>query len=123
MGLKSFLGIGTPKPSAVQAQQSPAVMGETFGTNFNGYFGTNFGVPLLRNEAMQVPAQARARNLICGVIGTIPLELYDAKTGKELESPLWLDQPDTRQPRSVTIAWSVDALLFHPVAYWEVNSS
>ncbi len=28
---------------------------------------------------------------------------------------LWLDQPDYRQPRSVTISWTVDSLLFYGV--------
>jgi HK97 family phage portal protein len=64
----------------------------------------------------------RCRNLIAGVISSIDLELYKKSTGVELESPLWLDQPDIRQPRSVTIAYTVDSLLFYGVAYWRVTS-
>ena len=119
MGLLSALGL--TKTKAIEAQYNPPVMGENFGTNFNGYFGTSYASPILRNEAMQVPAMARARNLICGVIAAIPLELIDKKTGSKLDTvPPWVDQPDYRQPRSTTIAWTIDSLLFHPVAYWEV---
>lgn len=123
MGLLSFLGLA-PDKSALEAQRAPAVMGENFGTNFNGFFGGNFASPIMRNEAMQVPAMARGRNLICGVIGTVPLELYSCGTGSEIETtPPWVDQPDIRQPRSVTIAWTVDSLLFYGTAYWEVKTS
>ena len=75
-----------------------------------------------RYLALQVPAVVRCRNLIAGVISSIDLELYNKTTGKELESPVWLDQPDIRQPRSVTIAYTVDSLLFYGVAYWRVTS-
>jgi HK97 family phage portal protein len=75
-----------------------------------------------RFTALQVPAVARCRNLIAGVISSIDLELYKKSTGVKLESPLWLDQPDMRQPRSVTIAYTVDSLLFYGVAYWRVTS-
>ncbi|CAB4161704.1 portal_HK97, phage portal protein, HK97 family [uncultured Caudovirales phage] len=119
MGLLRNLGL--TKDKAINAQFNPPVMGDNYGTNFNGYFGTSYASPILRNEAMQVPAMMRARNLICGVIAAIPLELIDKKTGSKLDVvPPWVDQPDYRQPRSTTIAWTVDSLLFHPCAYWEV---
>jgi HK97 family phage portal protein len=75
-----------------------------------------------RAEAMAVPSVTRARDLICGIIGSTPLELYRKSTGQELGSPLWLEQPDQRQPRGTTIAYTVDSLLFFGVAYWEVTS-
>tara|TARA_R110000822_G_scaffold88438_8_gene204968 strand:- start:611 stop:1702 length:1092 start_codon:yes stop_codon:yes gene_type:complete len=83
---------------------------------------SNFGVGMDRMTALQVPSVMRCRNLIAGVISSIDLELYKKSTGVELESPLWLDQPDIRQPRSVTIAYTVDSLLFYGVAYWRVTS-
>jgi HK97 family phage portal protein len=48
--------------------------------------------------------------------------LYKKATGEQLESPLWLDQPDIRQPRAVTLAYTVDSLIFYGVAYWRVTS-
>ncbi len=70
-----------------------------------------------RNYAMQVPAVSRCRNLIAGVVSYLPLKLYKKSNGEALGNPLWIDQPDYRQPRSVTISWTVDSLLFYGVAY------
>jgi len=118
MGLLSALGI-TNNNKTVQAQYAPAVMndGYAFGGVGNGF---NFG-PMDRSLAMQVPAVARCRNLIAGVISYLPLELYNKTTGEELGSPVWLEQPDIRQPRSVTLSATTDSLIFYGVAYWRVT--
>lgn len=101
--------------SSILAQYAPQVMGE----NFNLY---NYGVlNIRRTEAMSVPTVARCRSLIAGTIASIPLELYRKSTGEELGSPLWLEQPSKSQPRSVTIAWTVDSLIFYGVSYWLVK--
>lgn len=91
--------------------------------SYGGLYGSSIGAPFMdRYIALQVPSVARCRNLIAGVISSIDLELYKKSTGAELETPLWLEQPDIRQPRSVTIAYTVDSLLFYGVAYWRVTS-
>jgi HK97 family phage portal protein len=121
MGLLQTLGI---KKSDVEAQYAPAIMNTGYGAgvySFNSGL-SNFGVGMDRMTALQVPSVMRCRNLIAGVISSIDLELYKKSTGVELESPLWLDQPDIRQPRSVTIAYTVDSLLFYGTAYWRVTS-
>jgi HK97 family phage portal protein len=117
MGLLSALGI-TKKTETVQAQYAPAIMDTAYGY---GSFTTgvgNFPGGLDRNFAMQVPAVSRCRNLIAGVVSYLPLKLYKKSNGEELGNPLWLDQPDYRQPRSVTISMTVDSLLFYNLAYW-----
>jgi len=117
MGLLSALGINNKKES-VQAQYAPAVMGD----NLIGFGYNTFGAgPMDRTLATQVPAVNRCANLIKGVIGYLPLELYKKSTGAELPKPLWCEQPDIRQPRSVTISWTVDSLIFYGVAYWRVT--
>ena len=103
-----------PKPQ-LQAQSAPQVLGEysPYAMPFQfAYVG--------RTEAMSVPALARCRNLLAGTIGTIPLMLHKKSTGEMLGSPLWLDQPTYSQPRSVTIAYTVDSLLFYGQAFWKV---
>jgi HK97 family phage portal protein len=46
--------------------------------------------------------------------------MYRATDDVKLEAPLWLRQPDYRQPRAATMAATLDSLIFYDVAYWEV---
>ena len=102
--------------SSLTAQYAPTIMGE----NLNSLF--NYVMPRVnRNEAMSVPTVARCNNLLKGVIGGLPLNLYRKSTGEELGNPVWVDQPAINQPRSVTMAWTVDSLLMYGVAYWQVT--
>jgi HK97 family phage portal protein len=123
MGLLQTLGISKKD---VTAQLAPAIMNQGYGAgvySFGGMYSTGSGAPFMdRAVALQVPSVVRCRNLLSGVVSSIDLELYKKSTGVELESPLWLEQPDIRQPRSVTIAYTVDSLLFYGVAYWRVTS-
>jgi len=99
----------------LEAQSAPQVLGEysPYAMPFQyAYIG--------RNEAISVPALQRCRNLLCGTIGALPLELYRKSTNEEIGSPVWLEQPAYSQPRSVTIAWTVDSLLFYGQAFWKV---
>ncbi len=124
MGLLQTLGLRSAAKQTVEAQYAPAVMDTTFGYgsfNTNSAFGYN-GIGIDRNFALQVSSVARCRNLVAGVISSIDLSLYKKSTGEKLGSPVWLEQPDQRQPRSVTIAATVDSLMFYAVAYWRVTS-
>lgn len=122
MGLVKTFGLSK---KGVTAQLNPATMQQNYGQGiYSGVYGaaTGSSVYIDRYMALQVPAVSRCRNLIAGVISSIDLELYQKSTGKKLESPVWLDQMDIRQPRSVTIAYTVDSLLFYGIAYWRVTS-
>jgi HK97 family phage portal protein len=122
MGILQTLGIkSAPK---VEAQYAPAVMDTTYGYgsfNTNSAYGYN-GVGIDRNFALQVASVSRCRNLIAGTIASIDLALYKKSTGEKLGSPVWLEQPDIRQPRSLTISATVDSLIFYSVAYWRTTS-
>jgi HK97 family phage portal protein len=122
MGLLQTLGLKSA--SKVEAQYAPAVMDTTYGYgsfNTNSAYGYN-GVGIDRNLALQVASVARCRNLIAGVISSIDLSLYKKSTGEKLGSPIWLEQPDIRQPRSLTISATVDSLIFYGVSYWRCTS-
>ena len=95
----------TEKPSII-AQYAPQVLTTPLLTSI---------VPaqsMTRELSLEIPSVARARNLICATIAAMPLELYRKSTGEELSKPVWLDQPATNQPRAVTMAYTVDSLLF-----------
>ena len=124
MGLLQTLGFKSAAKPTIEAQYAPAVMDTTYGYgsfNTNSAYGYN-GVGIDRNFALQVASVSRCRNLVAGVISSIDLALYKKSTGEKLGSPVWLEQPDIRQPRSVTIAATVDSLIFYSVAYWRVTS-
>jgi HK97 family phage portal protein len=124
MGLLQTLGFKSAEKPAIEAQYAPAVMDTTYGYgsfNTNSSFGYN-GIGIDRNFALQVASVARCRNLIAGVIASIDLALYKKSTGEKLGSPVWLEQPDIRQPRSLTISATVDSLIFYGVSYWRVTS-
>ena len=126
MGLLEAIGIRSKDKVQVDAQLAPAIMSDRFGAgqySYGGLYNNGYNAGFMdRATALQVATVSRCRNLVCGVISYLPLELYKKSTGEQLQSPLWLDQPDIRQPRAVTLAYTVDSLIFYGVAYWRVTS-
>ena len=124
MGILQTLGFKSADKPTIEAQYAPAVMSTQYGYgSFNT--GSTYGYNtsgIDRNFALQVASVSRCRNLIAGVISSIDLALYKKSTGEKLGSPIWLEQPDLRQPRSVTISATVDSLIFYGTAYWRVTS-
>jgi HK97 family phage portal protein len=124
MGILQTLGFKSAEKPTIEAQYAPAVMSTSYGYgsfNTGSTYGYN-STGIDRNFALQVASVARCRNLIAGVISGIDLALYKKSTGEKLGSPVWLEQPDIRQPRSVTIAATVDSLIFYNCAYWRITS-
>ena len=106
---------GLQSKPLLEAQSAPQVLGEysPYAMPFQYAF-------VSREEALSVPALQRCRNLLAGTIGAIPLELYRKSTNEEIGSPAWLEQPSYSQPRSVTIAYTVESLLLYSQAFWKV---
>lgn len=77
-----------------------------------------FGIAITRDMAMSIPAAARARNLICGTIAGAPLTEWQGTT--RLDTRTLLHQPDPDVARMVTLAWTVDDLIWHGRSYWLV---
>lgn len=100
------------KPTVVEAQYAPQVMGENLPSLYNAI------IPRVsRHDAMTVPSVARARNLICGTVASIPLEYYNKRTGEVIAPPRWINQISKSQPSFVTITWIVDSLMMYGVSY------
>ena len=76
-----------------------------------------------REQAMSVPSVARARNIICSTIGSLPLETYNHFTKEHIEPNRVIMQPDPRVAGSAIYAWIAEDLLFHGVAYGQVLDS
>jgi len=106
------MGLFSRKPQIVEAQYAPQVMGENMPSLYNAIF-----TRVSRHDAMSVPSVARARNLICGTVASIPLEYYKTSTGEVIPPPRWIKQLSKNQPSFVTLTWIVDSLLFYGVAY------
>ena len=124
MAILEFFGVRSKSDeptskASIKSQLSPAVMDSPFNTSFGGF--NNYSAAIARQDAISVPTIARCRSLIANTIAGIPMQMYSTKTGEELPNLLWVDQPDKRQPRSVTIAWLVDSLMFYGVAYLRVT--
>ncbi|HET8716660.1 MAG TPA: phage portal protein [Nocardioidaceae bacterium] len=70
-----------------------------------------------RKAALGVPAVLRTRNQLCS-IGSLPLELVDA-SNRVQDHPLFA-QIDPNVPNIVTLAMTIEDLLFDAVAWWRV---
>lgn len=107
------MGIFSRKqPTVLEAQYAPSIMGENLPSLYNAI------IPRVsRHDAMTVPSVARARNLICGTVASIPLEYYNKRTGEVIAAPRWINQLSKNQPSFVTLSWIVDSLLFYGVSY------
>jgi HK97 family phage portal protein len=84
------------------------------------FFGTT-GITASRAEFMSVPTCARARNIICSSVASIPLEVRTRADGAHVENPpKVINQPDPRVPGSATYAWLCEDLLLHGYAYLRI---
>lgn len=71
-----------------------------------------------RVDAMEIPAVAKGRNQICG-IATLPLEAVNARN-QVIDHPLF-QQIDPNVPNVVTMASTLEDLLFDAVAWWKIT--
>ena len=81
------------------------------------YFGLS---TVTRAQAMQVPAVARARNIICATIGSLPLEVRRESNNSKVPTPLFIKQPDPRMPGQSVYTFLSEDLLFTGQAYLRI---
>ena len=81
-----------------------------------------------RDRAMRIPTISRARDLLCSLAASLPLQhfSYSWATGAYVETELapepWMLRPDTKTTLAHTLGWTVDDLLFHGRAAWRITS-
>jgi len=75
---------------------------------------------VLRSQAMQVPAVARARNIICATIGSLPLQVRRESNNSEVPTPPFIRQPDPRTTGQVVYTFLAEDLLFTGNGYLQI---
>lgn len=80
--------------------------------------GTGIGCTVSRPIALAVPAVLHGRNMIAGTISTLPTCTVD-KDNNEVRNPL-LEQIDPDVPNAVTMAQTIEDLMFDSISYWRV---
>lgn len=71
-----------------------------------------------RRSAIQVPAVKRGRDMVPGVLGTLPVDLLNAEN--QVVRTSLLEQPEVGIPRSVTLIRTFEDLWFEGVAWWQI---
>jgi HK97 family phage portal protein len=114
MGLKEFF-LGAPsvaeKTTDVEASLSP------FNLSSSVYGLLNAPSTVDRATAMSVPAVARARNIICGTIASLPLEQYNRLTGAHIDPLRVINQPDPRVAGFVVYNWLAEDIWLYGVGF------
>ena len=119
MGLFSRSIEATPTAPTYDVQAALAPV-NTMDSIF-GFFGMS-GVTATREEFMSVPVCARARNIICSSVASIPLKVRTKADGARVESPpKVINQPDPRIPGTATYAFLCEDLLLYGYGYLRIT--
>jgi HK97 family phage portal protein len=113
MGIKDFfLGAPSAAPTSdVEASLAP------FNLSTSVYGLLNAPTTVDRATAMSVPTVARARNIICGTLASLPLEQYNRFTGAHVEPLRVINQPDPRVAGFVVYNWLAEDIWLYGVGF------
>ena len=113
MGIKEFfLGAPSVAPTSdVEASLAP------FNLSTSVYGLLNAPTTVDRATAMSVPTVARARNIICGTLASLPLEQYNRFTGAHVEPLRVINQPDPRVAGFVVYNWLAEDIWLYGVGF------
>ena len=101
MALRDFLAIDHSVRPSIEAAESIPVQ------SFDTLYAVNAGQSATRDQAMAIPTVARARNIICSTIGSLPLEWINEATNTYVPTPRVINQSDQRIPGIVFKAWII----------------
>lgn len=82
--------------------------------------GGNIAPRISREQALQVPAVLRARNLVVGTLASLPMEFHD-KIGNIATPTTLLEQIDPDIANIVTMAQTYEDLFFESVSWWRIT--
>ena len=120
MGIKDILFPTLEPARNSQVDVSAALKPFTVSGEF---FAASAGMVATREQAIQVPAVNRAKNIICGTTASLPIEIYERSTGAHLEAPRVINQPDPTVPGSLIYSLTASDLFFYGNAYWQVTEA
>lgn len=111
----------SPAPSIV------AAAGSNVGASQIGNF-ISYSASEMRARAMSLPTVTRSRDLICGTIGNLKLEMYRevwSETEREMSEidlapRSWIGRIDKSVTNNFILSWTADDLLFTGRAFWWV---
>lgn len=113
MGLFDLFTYSAPKSTPIDVEAALA----PFNLSDSVYGILNGPTTIDRATAMSVPSVARARNIICGTIGSLPLEQYNKFTGAHVEPARVINQPDPRVAGFVVYNWLAEDIWLHGVGF------
>jgi HK97 family phage portal protein len=102
------------KVSDVQAALTPVQISDSVYNILGGATNTT------RQLAMSVPSVARARNIICGTIGSLPLTTFNRITGQYVDPHRVINQPDPRVAGFVIYNWLAEDIWLYGAGYGQV---
>lgn len=111
----------SPAPAIV------AAAGSNVGASQIGNF-ISYSASEMRARAMSLPTVTRSRDLICGTIGNLKLEMYReiwSETEREMSEidlapRSWIGRIDKSVTNNFILSWTADDLLFTGRAFWWV---
>jgi phage portal protein BeeE len=112
-----FPQVQTAKPtkvSDVAAALTPVQISDSVYNILGGATNTT------RQLAMSVPSVARARNIICGTIGSLPLTTFNRITGQYVDPHRVINQPDPRVAGFVIYNWLAEDIWLYGAGYGQV---
>lgn len=95
------------RPAAAFELNAPAQLMALWGIGTGDYT-----TPVSRAQAMSVPAVKKARDLIAGSVGGLPVRVQNERTRERQDLPPLLAQPEAHLARSVTMVKIVEDMLF-----------
>lgn len=123
MGVFQTLGL-LPKAGmmAPRSIASPWTESQLQTIVWSDVMGDEVTLPLSRAEAMQVPAVARARTLICSTIARYPLIALDRNGPLSPEKqPTWMYSTAGALSPQLRCVWTLDDLFFYGASLWWVT--
>jgi len=109
-----FPAITPQKVSDVAASLTPVQISDSVYQILGGPTNTT------RELAMSVPAVARARNIICGTIGSLPLTTFNRISGEYVDPARVINQPDPRVAGFTIYTWLAEDIWLYGAGYGQV---